>query len=105
MMTIYKKSQMSFLFFFCSSSSSCNLPGFAVITETQAALWTDGRYFLQASQQLDGKHWTLMKQGLPETPSFSAWLIQVLPPNSRVGVDARLISISKIPIREWRIEE
>lgn len=30
----------------------------------EAALFTDGRYFLQASQQLD-ENWTLMKQGLP----------------------------------------
>lgn len=35
--------------------------GTAVITETEALLWTDGRYYLQAEQQLNNKTWTLMK--------------------------------------------
>ena len=48
--------------------------GTAVITEKEAALWTDGRYFLQASQQLS-KEWTLMKSGLPDTPSIPKWLL------------------------------
>lgn len=70
--------------------------GLAVITEKEAALWTDGRYFLQASQQLD-ENWTLMRDGLKETPSFTSWLTKVLPKNSRVGVDPWLFSTSK-----WR---
>lgn len=32
------------------------------MTLSEALLWTDGRYHLQASQQLD-QNWTLMKQG------------------------------------------
>ena len=36
--------------------------GTAVITETDACLWTDGRYFNQAEKQLDS-NWTLMKEG------------------------------------------
>lgn len=56
-----------------------------------AALWTDGRYFLQASTQLD-KNWTLMKMGLAGTPSKEDWLIKTLPPKSRIGVDPKLIT-------------
>ena len=37
--------------------------GTAVITETDACLWTDGRYFNQAEKQLD-QNWTLMKEGI-----------------------------------------
>ena len=37
--------------------------GTAVITEKEAALWTDGRYYLQAENQLDS-NWTLMKDGI-----------------------------------------
>ena len=36
--------------------------GTAVVTETKAALWTDGRYYLQAESQLDS-NWMLMKDG------------------------------------------
>ena len=34
-----------------------------MITEKEAALWTDGRYYLQAENQLDS-NWTLMKDGI-----------------------------------------
>lgn len=37
--------------------------GTAVVTDTKAALWTDGRYYLQAEKQLDSS-WILMKDGL-----------------------------------------
>ena len=36
--------------------------GTAVVTATDALLWTDGRYFEQAASQLSGE-WTLMKSG------------------------------------------
>lgn len=42
--------------------------GTAIITQDEARLWTDGRYYLQASEQLDS-NWKLMKEGLPDTPT------------------------------------
>nr|XP_012774901.1 xaa-Pro aminopeptidase 1 isoform X2 [Maylandia zebra] len=65
--------------------------GTAIVTEQHAAMWTDGRYFLQANQQMDN-NWTLMKMGLKETPSQEDWLISVLPENSKVGVDPWIIA-------------
>ena len=52
--------------------------GTAVFTREKAALWTDGRYFLQANQELDSD-WTLMKDGIPGTLSIEDWLIEQLP--------------------------
>ena len=37
-------------------------PGTAIVTEEHAAMWTDGRYFLQAAKQMDS-NWMLMKMG------------------------------------------
>ena len=37
--------------------------GTAIITDKHACLWTDGRYFIQASKELDNEYWTLMKEG------------------------------------------
>ncbi|XP_074641946.1 xaa-Pro aminopeptidase 1-like [Tubulanus polymorphus] len=65
--------------------------GTAIITEKSAALWTDGRYFLQASDQLDS-NWTLMKDGLAETPTQTDWLDTVLPEGGKVGFDPFLMS-------------
>lgn len=64
--------------------------GTAIVTEQNAAMWTDGRYFLQAAQQMDS-NWTLMKMGLKDTPTQEDWLISVLPEGSRVGVDPFII--------------
>jgi Xaa-Pro aminopeptidase len=36
--------------------------GTAVVTENEACMWTDGRYFLQASEEMD-ENWTLMREG------------------------------------------
>uniref|UniRef100_A0A4W3K3M7 Xaa-Pro aminopeptidase 1 n=1 Tax=Callorhinchus milii TaxID=7868 RepID=A0A4W3K3M7_CALMI len=71
--------------------------GTAIVTEEHAALWTDGRYFLQASQQMD-KNWTLMKTGLKMTPSQEDWLIKVLPDGSKVAVDPFVIAAD-----QWKI--
>lgn len=65
--------------------------GTAVITENKAALWTDGRYYLQAEKQMDS-NWTLMKDGLSDTPSQAEWLTKELPVGGRVGVDPYLMS-------------
>ncbi|GLV42514.1 Aminopeptidase P [Carabus blaptoides fortunei] len=65
--------------------------GTAVITDAQACLWTDGRYYLQAEQEMDSA-WTLMKESLPDTPSQAAWLTSTLPRGSTVAVDFSLIT-------------
>jgi len=63
--------------------------GLVVITKTAAALWTDGRYFLQAEQQLP-EDWLLMKEGEPETASWTSW-ISLQDDVTSVGADPRLI--------------
>lgn len=46
--------------------------GTAVITGDKAALATDGRYFNQASKQLD-ENWELLKQGQEKVPTWQEW--------------------------------
>ncbi|KAF5288586.1 hypothetical protein FQA39_LY15365 [Lamprigera yunnana] len=65
--------------------------GTAIITHQHACMWTDGRYYLQASQEMDS-NWTLMKEGLSTTPSLELWLIKNLPPSSFVGADPKVMS-------------
>lgn len=73
--------------------------GTAVITLDRALLWTDGRYYQQALQQLN-PHWELMKDGQQATPSIGSWLASHLPQKSMVGVDPKLLSY-----RTWRAIE
>ncbi|CAG8516624.1 9250_t:CDS:10 [Racocetra fulgida] len=65
--------------------------GLAVVSNDAAALFTDGRYFLQASKQLDC-NWTLMKQGLPDVPTWQEYLVQNLQKGSKIGIDPTLIT-------------
>lgn len=64
--------------------------GIAVVTLEKAALWTDSRYFLAAGQQLEGTPFTLMKDGLPDTPSIGTWLAETLSENAKAGIDGSL---------------
>ncbi|KAL6894922.1 X-prolyl aminopeptidase [Trichoderma evansii] len=65
--------------------------GCAVITETAAALATDGRYFNQATQQLD-ENWTLLKQGLQDVPTWQEWAAEQSAGGKTVAVDSTLVT-------------
>ncbi len=58
--------------------------GTAVVTISDAALWTDSRYFIAAEKQLKGTPFRLMKDGLPDTPTIPKWLIESIQ-NSQLG--------------------
>ncbi|KAI5740276.1 hypothetical protein M8J76_002331 [Diaphorina citri] len=77
--------------------------GVAIVTTDKALLWTDGRYHLQASQELDN-NWTLMKAGLPTTLSEKEWLVKNLPAGSKVGVDPALITFQEFKNYETEFE-
>lgn len=61
------------------------------MTQNEALLWTDGRYYQQAELQL-GADWTLMKDGSPDVPTVTQWLQKNCKRGDRIGVDANLYS-------------
>jgi Xaa-Pro aminopeptidase len=67
--------------------------GELVVGRRQAGLWTDGRYFLQAEQQLAGSGIDLMRLGVPDSVSLTDWLAARLKPGEAVGVDPNVISV------------
>ena len=66
--------------------------GTLVVLPDAAALWTDGRYFLQASQQLEGSGIELMRMGQPGVPEIPAFLRDHVPENGWIGFDSRTVS-------------
>ena len=70
--------------------------GTAVVTLDEAALWTDSRYFIQAKEQLPSS-FQMMKEGLPETPTITEWLLRKMSvANGRVvAVDGMVINYSE----------
>ena len=70
--------------------------GTAVVTPNQAALWTDSRYFIQATQQLKGTGMALMKEKIENTPTVAEWLGSVLPTGATVAVDGWVNTASDV---------
>ena len=66
--------------------------GTVVVTENEAGLWTDSRYFLQAAQQLEGTDIDLYKEMLPETPSIPAFLSEQLKKGQSVGINGKVFA-------------
>ena len=66
--------------------------GTAVVTMTEAGLWTDGRYFVQASGQLKGSDVALMKMGVEGVPTVLEYIGQKLPERGKLGFDGRVIN-------------
>jgi Xaa-Pro aminopeptidase len=62
-----------------------------VVTHEKAALATDGRYFNQATKQLDA-NWVLLKQGLQDVPTWQEWSADQSEGGKVVGVDPTVIS-------------
>lgn len=57
-----------------------------------AGLWTDGRYFLQAGEELAGTGIELMKSGEPDCPPIENFLYDNLEEKSVVGFDGRTVN-------------
>lgn len=69
--------------------------GDVLITADDAGLWTDGRYFLQASSQLKGSGISLMRSGEASVPSIEEYLVAHLKPGSVVGADPQVLSVRR----------
>ena len=63
--------------------------GTLAVTQTEAALFTDGRYFVQAQAQLEGTGITLMKMGCAGVPTLTEYIRERLGAGGVLGMDAR----------------
>lgn len=66
--------------------------GTLLVMRERAALWTDGRYFLQAEAQLADSGIELMKSGEPDVPTLIEFLAKELPEGAVVGFDGRTVT-------------
>ena len=67
--------------------------GAVVVTMDDAQLWADGRYYIQAENQLQGSTIQLKKSGLDGVPDLEEWLKNTLNEKATVGIDGRTISV------------
>lgn len=66
--------------------------GTMVVLADKAALWTDGRYFLQAAEELAGSGIELMKSGMEGVPDIKSYLISNLSEGMTIGFDGRKVT-------------
>lgn len=66
--------------------------GTLVVLREAAYLWTDGRYYIQAAKELEGRPITLMKQGQPDVPDIAEFLNSVLKDKNILAFDGRTLN-------------
>lgn len=69
--------------------------GTLIISMDEAGLWTDGRYFIQAENELKDSGIKLFKMGEDGVPTIEEYLLEKLPKNSTLGFDGRVMSVKE----------
>lgn len=65
--------------------------GNLVVTQKEAGLWTDGRYFIQAENQLEGSGIDLYKMGVKGVATIEEFIVEKLPEGGKLGFDGRVV--------------
>lgn len=85
--------------------------GTAVVTKTQAGVWTDSRYFLQATDELAETGFELFKMGQADTSDMTEWIIAQVGQGGTVGIDGLVYAASdaltlknRLQAKEIRLE-
>lgn len=74
--------------------------GTVVITEDEAILWTDGRYFIQAENELEGSEYKLYKMATPGYPTYTEWLRDTLKSGETIGFDGKVFAQESVEYLE-----
>ncbi len=75
-----------------------------IITEDEAILWTDGRYFIQAENELSGSEFKLYKMATPGFPTYIEYLGEKLKAGDNLGFDGRLVNQADVERIEKSLE-
>src|SRR5699024_924936 len=67
--------------------------GFAVVTQEEAGLWTDGRYFTQAVEELKGSGIKMYKDRVADAVTYIDWIIKQTKEGANIAVNAMATSI------------
>ena len=79
--------------------------GDVIVTQREAGLWTDSRYYLQAERELDGEVFQLFRLGQPGVLKANEWLAKRLRKGQVVGADPRTLSNQRAELLEELLEE
>ncbi|WP_035770352.1 aminopeptidase P family protein [Butyrivibrio sp. FCS006] len=77
--------------YFCGFDGS---NGTLVVSQDEAGMWTDGRYFIQAENQMKGTGVVLFKMLEPGVPTITEYLMENMKEGQVLGFDGRVVSTS-----------
>ena len=69
--------------------------GTAVVTADHALCWTDSRFFIQATEQLKGTGFSMMKEDGPDAVDLVDWVVENLKEGDTVGIDGMTFSVAQ----------
>lgn len=79
--------------------------GTAVVTPDKALCWTDSRYFLQATDQLEGTGFTMMEEDGPNAVNLTDWVAENTPKGELVAIDGTTFSIAQAQRLEQELND
>ncbi len=79
--------------------------GYVVVTQDKAGLWTDGRYFTQAQEQLQDTGIIMFKDKVIDAVNYVDWIISITSKNARVAVNALVTSHANWVDLKTRLEK
>ncbi len=71
-----------------------------IVTDTESALWVDGRYYVQGEQQLAGSEIQLQRMKMPGVPTVTEYLEEKLGEGQVLAVDGLVNATTKV--QEWQ---
>ncbi len=77
--------------YFCGFDGS---NGTLVVSADEAGMWTDGRYFIQAENQMKGTGVILFRMLEPGVPTITEYLLKNMKEGQVLGFDGRVVSTS-----------
>jgi len=79
--------------------------GTVVITEKEAHLWVDGRYFLQGEQQIQGTEYILERMGEPGVKTYTQWICDNVKTGGTVSFNGKVFTVSQLHDLEESFKE
>ncbi|MFR1707459.1 MAG: aminopeptidase P family protein [Clostridium sp.] len=70
--------------------------GTVVITEKEAHLWVDGRYFLQGEQQIQGTEYVLERMGEPGVKTYAQWICDNVKSGGTVSFNGKVFTVAEL---------
>jgi hypothetical protein len=78
--------------------------GTVVVTESNAGLWTDSRYFIQAARQLAGSGFEFMRPGQYQRNDYMDFVAEIAGSGEKIGIDGRIFPVYAFRRLEKRLE-